>query len=581
VPDKPELLFSTAQNAQALKRQKQSEKLRRVARGIYTSNLTDDLGMVVRRNAEDILDRLFPGAVVSHRSAFEFADRANRPEHLFLTLQGAPRLVRLPGLTIHLQRGKGPTRYDAAYRRFFVSSRERALLENLIPGRKRGGIAKNLPRADLEKRIIEGRGLETLEAHLNRLRDRAREQAEQLGFEREFGKLDDIIGAILGSRTAELAIAPERVEQARAMPYDTGRLRLFESLALALRDVDTPSWMRPPQTGALQPVLTNLAFYEAYFSNYIEGTKFVIEDAEAMVFEGAEPAGRPEDERDVRHTYALLSDLADIRRVPGSPEELIELLKSRHNRIMAHRPDNLPGDFKTRPNQAGETRFVEPELVEGTIRQAFRIYADRVATPLARAIFMGVAISEIHPFTDGNGRVSRAMMNAEVAFTNQCRILITTGAREDYLLALRAFSRQERCDPIIRMLSRCQALTSMVVWAPRPVARELLRALGAFDEGSEARLYMPETAYSANLQETARRAEKAGADLQMRSWDPATRNRATAEFSSAIADYARLLPDFPKVREALTRAVRELAATGLTELAPLIESMSRPPLMTR
>jgi len=256
-------------------------------------------------------------------------------------------------------------------------------------------------------------------------------------------------------------------------------------------------------------------------------------------------------------------------------------LKSRHNRIMAHRLDNLPGDFKIRPNQAGETRFVEPELVEGTIRQAFRIYADRVATPLARAIFMGVAISEIHPFTDGNGRVSRAMMNAELAFTNQCRILITTGAREDYLLALRAFSRQERCDAIIRMLSRSQALTSMVVWAPRPVARELLRSLGAFDEGSEARLYTPETAFSANLQEAARRAEKAGADLQMRAWDPATRNRATAEFSSAIVDYARLMPDFPNAREAIARAARELAASGLPDLAPLIETMSRPPLMTR
>lgn len=137
------------------------------------------------------------------------------------------------------------------------------------------------------------------------------------------------------------------------MPCDTGRLRLFESIALALRDVDAPSWMRPPQTGALQLVLTNLAFYEAYFSNYIEGAKFVIEDAEAMVFDGAEPAGRPEDERDVRHTYALFSDLADIRRVPGSPEELIELLKSRHNRIMAHWLDNLPGDFTKRTNQAG------------------------------------------------------------------------------------------------------------------------------------------------------------------------------------------------------------------------------------
>jgi len=67
----------------------------------------------------------------------------------------------------------------------------------------------------------------------------------------------------------------------------------------------------------------------------------------------------------------------------------------------------------------------------------------------------------------------------------------------------------------------------------------------------------------------------------MRSWDTATRNRAIGEFSLAIADYARLMPDFRKVREALARASRELAATGLTEIAPLIESMSRPPLLSQ
>ena len=84
---------------------------------------------------------------------------------------------------------------------------------------------------------------------------------------------------------------------------------------------------------------------------------------------------------------------------------------------------------------------------------------------------MGVVIAEIHPFTDGNGRISRAMMNAELTFANQCRIIIPTGGRDDYLLALRAFSRQERAEPIIKVLAKCQALTSMVIWAPRGLSK--------------------------------------------------------------------------------------------------------------
>ena len=570
---KSELTFSTAQTAQSMKRQAQLGKLRRVARGIYTSNLSDDLGMVVRRNAEDVIGHMFPGAVVSHRSAFEFGDRANRPEHLFLTLPRAPRIVRLPGMTIHVLRGAGPTNRDACYREFFISSRERALLENLSPGRERGGVTKNLPRKDLEKRLVEGRGLEKVDVYLNGVRDRARVEAEKLGLQHELTELNDIIGAILGSGEAEISLPESEVHLARSEPYDSARLRLFESLAVALRVIDTPSWMIAPPLNQIQAVLTSSTFYEAYFSNYIEGTKFDVDVAEAMVFRNVEPEARPEDQRDVRHTYALLSDLEDMRRVPASPDELIEILKSRHKRIMAHRAENLPGEFKRQPNRAGETRFVEPDLVEGTLKQAFRIYADRLATPLSRAIYMGVVIAEIHPFTDGNGRISRAMMNAELTFANQCRVIVPTGGRDDYLLALRAFSRQERCDPIVKVLARCQALASMVIWAPRGLAKAILRGLGTFEEPPNARLFVPDSAMTSDLQKTARLAERAGADLESRSWDPAVRANACADFSKAVVEYAALMPDFSGAREAAANGVRELIEEGITEIRPVIDML--------
>ena len=577
MPYESELVFSTAQTAKAITRQERSGKLRRVARGIYTTNLDDDLGMVVRRNAEDIVDHLFPGAVVSHRSAFEFGDRANRPEHLFLTLPKAPRLLRLPGLTIHVLRGPGPSANDPPYRKFYLSSRERALLENLSPGRERGGARKNLPRQQLERRLIEGRGLETLDTYLNGLRDHARVEAEKLGLDKEFTTLSDIIGAILGWGSAKATLSSGEISQARAMPYDGGRLRLFEALTLALRNVESPSWMKPPPIAQVQAVLANSTFYEAYFSNYIEGTKFDVDVAEAMVFDNVEPATRPEDQRDVRHTYAMLSDLREMRRMPSGPDELIDILKARHNLIMGHRPQSLPGEFKRQPNRAGETRFVEPELVEGTLRQAFRIYADRLATPLARAIFMSVAIAEIHPFADGNGRISRAMMNAELTFANQCRVIIPTGGRDDYLLALRAFSRQERPDPIVTVLARCQALASMVIWAPRGLARAILRESGTFNEPPDSRLFVPESAMSMRLQAAARRAEAAGAELDAKSWDPAARARACAEFSAAAYEYAELMPDFPGARRAVLAGAQELVDRGMKELTALAEKMRARP----
>ena len=51
-------------------------------------------------------------------------------------------------------------------------------------------------------------------------------------------------------------------------------------------------------------------------------------------------------------------------------------------------------------------------------------------------------ISEIHPFLDGNGRMARVMMNAELVKEDQAKILIPTVYRDDFILALRKMTRQ-------------------------------------------------------------------------------------------------------------------------------------------
>ena len=61
-------------------------------------------------------------------------------------------------------------------------------------------------------------------------------------------------------------------------------------------------------------------------------------------------------------------------------------------------------------------------------------------------------IAEIHPFTDGNGRIARIMMNAELISVNSPTIIIPNVYREDYLLSLRALSRRLRSEPMIKML---------------------------------------------------------------------------------------------------------------------------------
>lgn len=73
---------------------------------------------------------------------------------------------------------------------------------------------------------------------------------------------------------------------------------------------------------------------------------------------------------------------------------------------------------------------------------------------MPRAAFMMYVVSEVHPFVDGNGRIARIMMNAELESQGLGSIIIPNSFREDYLLSLKAVSKQQRFQPYLKMLER-------------------------------------------------------------------------------------------------------------------------------
>jgi Fic family protein len=163
--------------------------------------------------------------------------------------------------------------------------------------------------------------------------------------------------------------------------------------------------------------------------------------------------------------------------------------------VMEGRPDKNPGAFKTKLNKGGQTVFVAPDLVNGTLKLGFE-FLQALAEPFQRAVFMMFLVSEVHPFTDGNGRIARIMMNAELVAGGEERIIIPTAYRDDYLGALKALSHNALTDPLIRMLGYAQRYTHAIDWGELNTARQMLEQTGAFAEGANARLRIPETAES-------------------------------------------------------------------------------------
>jgi fido (protein-threonine AMPylation protein) len=369
----------------------------------------------------------------------------------------------------------------------FYASRPRAWLDNMRPSRARAGTARTLSRVELEQelnRLVAIRGRDAL----NELRDQARVLADTMDAHAEFAALDDLLGTLLGTRDVPVTTREARAAH-RGQPYDAQRMDSFGALQSALLVEQFPP--RLEQAGPYPA----LSFIEAYFSNWIEGTEFELSEAEEIVFERAVPEQRLEDAHDILGTFDLVNDAAKRALVPRDADELIDLLQAYHSAILERRPQALPGQFKLRENRAGATRFVHPDLVQGTLREGFR-YLDVLPRGMPRAIFFQFLISEVHPFADGNGRIARVLMNAELSATHQQRIVIPLVFRDNYLQSLRALSRARNPSPLVRVLDFAQRYAAAIPWRDLRVAERALEETGAFvspEEASEtgARLQLP------------------------------------------------------------------------------------------
>ena len=341
--------------------------------------MTEEPESIVKRNWHALLKDYFPDALISDRTALE-----NRPANdgsVFIISSGT-RDLALPGITFK------PAGAIPLWKATVLFSMPSASVPSLAPGWKICGPRQARRRGftDVVKRGIGGTAGKPAspsgEEALNQLRDDARAISQELKMQEEFHELDNLIGAFLGTRDVKLTTDTGKARQ-KGLPYDPERVELFMKLFSELNPCT-----RHTTCGGNEGISnTNLAFFEAYFSNYIEGTEFAVEEAVDIVFKGVIPEDRPEDAHDVLGTYRIVSDKRDMKRIPRDFESFISLLKERHASFMELRPDKRPGEFKSKPNRAGTTVFVTPDLVTGTLAKGFEIYRGLEA-PFHRAVFM-------------------------------------------------------------------------------------------------------------------------------------------------------------------------------------------------
>jgi len=460
--------------------------LRKIAPRVYSPNIQDTPESIIRRHLFEILKWRFPNAVISHRSALEL--RPTETGNFFLTSNYTKKITDYKGITLNVMEGKPALETDTNLGGIYASSEWRCMLENMQVSRKSGGASKTFPAGYIEDRL-EKIIIREGEAGINKFRDKARETASEAGLEEEFKRLNAMISALLSTHSPKVLSSSSAKARAAGMPYDAKRVELFEILYANLKEYYFPE---RTDKNTSDEAFRMFSFFEAYFSNYIEGTKFVIEDAKKIVDTGVAMPKRIKDSHDILGTYAIVSNSYEMRRTPASPEEMIEIMKRRHLTMMSARAEEVDaGEFKRQNNRAGNTEFVDYTLVEGTLRQGFKYYA-ALTDPMAKAVFMMFTVSEVHPFIDGNGRISRIMGNAELYKAGLSRIIVPTVFREDYIMSLKKFTNRKEPDTFIRVMDKLQHFSNNIFGDNFEELNDYLKATNAYSEPSEAQLrYIP------------------------------------------------------------------------------------------
>lgn len=424
--------------------------MQRLASGIYSDDTVRTPEEVVEREWRTIVGKVMPGTVVTYANAF-----TGQPDQGELNVSHPRRRpLLLPGLTIRPDMGGRRDPDDIPYGDgIFLASPTRGLIDNSEdhPGRPSTRVRK-LSRGQLHDQVVDFVNGTTPD-RVDRLLQDVRARAPK--------KVAEGISVVIAAARAQINTVdtPSRAMRAAQIGegYDRTRVARFATF------IDAITTLAPVTRHDINQIATStIPFWESYFSNYIEGTEFRVDEAADIIYAGADH-GRPEDAHDISGTFQVVSS-ADMRVEPRDADEFLDHLRHRHATMMKARPNTSPGQWKERANRAGASEFVAPELVQGTLRAGWE-EGQRILDPFGKAVYVQFLVSEVHPFTDGNGRSSRVAMNNILVASGQHRVIVPTILRLDYLSALRRATHDGGPDALFRVFDHAQHWVSRGDWS--------------------------------------------------------------------------------------------------------------------
>jgi fido (protein-threonine AMPylation protein) len=113
-------------------------------------------------------------------------------------------------------------------------------------------------------------------------------------------------------------------------------------------------------------------------------------------------------------------------------------------------------------------------------------------------VYYAFLVSEVHPFSDGNGRLSRLVMNSELTRTGLGRIIIPTLYHPQYVDCARTLTRTNDPAGFVRSVAKMARWASQFDYSNLDAFITTLRATNALEESpAQYRLMNADGSYEA------------------------------------------------------------------------------------
>lgn len=226
----------------------------------------------------------------------------------------------------------------------------------------------------------------------------------------------------------------------------------LDRIAALKADLDRRRPLPPPLVKSLAKVFAAEEVEYIYESNAIEGNTLTLAETELVLNRGLTVGGKPlKDHLEAtnhRAAFHRLQALAEAR-APFTERVLLEL----HELILRGLDDANAGRYRNVPVRIVGARHIPPNPVRVSelMTEMFAWYGGEGDTLPAvhTAADLHWRLARVHPFTDGNGRTARLVMNLHLLRLGYPVTIIRAerDQRRDYYHALAEADASERPEP--------------------------------------------------------------------------------------------------------------------------------------